>query len=395
HFKSLRKSLITLGAGMVIPILFFFLLFLRVADWRTSLEYVTFGWRPVFESAVRNNSFYVQYRGMDNPWPYLRGMGEQFFFAILGIAVYALVFRVLRAWKCELGKCIVWSFLILPLCYWAFVFQWLNCGLALPLWCVGILIVLGRQIYRKTDIEKLTFPFLWCVFALLVMAKLGVLGRIWNSGFALAMPAFVITVYFLLWFLPQGLARRYQVPPGYHRATVAVVLLIGFILLLDSSRMFYRGKADVLGDGGNRIVVATGQETEDLKATLNWVNKNVPTNGTIAVLPYGVSLNFLCHRVNPTPCLIWDPNVMTVFGQARMTECFKATPPDYVLIVELDESGLGHRYLGQPGFGRELMQWIKENYETMQVIGHEPMKNAGFGVKILKRLAPSTNTANN
>ena len=31
------------------------------------------------------------------------------------------------------------------------------------------------------------------------------------------------------------------------------------------------------------------------------------------------------------------------------------------------------------------MKWIRDNYQTVQLIGDEPLKNGKFGVEILKR----------
>jgi hypothetical protein len=33
------------------------------------------------------------------------------------------------------------------------------------------------------------------------------------------------------------------------------------------------------------------------------------------------------------------------------------------------------------------MQWIDKNYQPVYLIGHEPLQNGLFGIKILKRLS--------
>src|ERR1051325_6423920 len=51
------------------------------------------------------------------------------------------------------------------------------------------------------------FPFLFNVFALFLLAKLGFYSRIWHYGFVLAMPAFCAAIYLLHWILPALLER--------------------------------------------------------------------------------------------------------------------------------------------------------------------------------------------
>jgi hypothetical protein len=108
------------------------------------------------------------------------------------------------------------------------------------------------------------------------------------------------------------------------------------------------------------------------------------------VLPAGVTLNYLTRRVNPTPCLFWEPVAMAVFGQTTMTARFEATPPDYVILLEQEHSAFGVHYLGStPGYGVELMQWIKKNYQPVVVVGNEPLRDGRFGLELFKHLSPA------
>ena len=50
---------------------------------------------------------------------------------------------------------------------------------------------------------------------------------------------------------------------------------------------------------------------------------NVPPDATLAVLPEGAMINYLSRHVNPTPCLVWVPPVMAVFGQTNMAAAFE------------------------------------------------------------------------
>jgi hypothetical protein len=74
-----------------------------------------------------------------------------------------------------------------------------------------------------------------------------------------------------------------------------------------------------------------------------------------------------------------------------MTAAFEKSPPDYVLIVERKAPVDSYDYLGSPGYGRDVMQWIKQNYQVQVLFGHEPLKNGQFGVEILKRSSEPSN----
>jgi hypothetical protein len=383
------------GLTMIAPPLFFFLFFLRVEDWLTSLRSVVFGWLPLFVPEVRNNPFYVRFRGMDQPLMHLGVMATHFLSAALVIVLYAILFRGLGRWRAgrDHWRWAVWLVLVLPLLQWALIFRWIHCGSSLPLWCLAALVLLGWQLKVSPGSKQFAFLFLWTIFALLIMSKLGVDARIWHCGFALAMPAFVITLYLLLWLLPSLLEAQYQVPGKYLRAMFTLILLAAFYLLFHYSESWYQYKHQPIGHGGDKILVfgPSVDYGDRVKLALDWVEKNVPANGTLAVLPSGVTLNYLSRRINPTPCLFWDPNSMAIWGQAAMTSRFESTPPDYVLLVEQDQSEFGVGYFGSyPGYGVELMQWINQNYKVAVLFGDVPLRNGGFGIEILQRLAPET-----
>ena len=99
-----------------------------------------------------------------------------------------------------------------------------------------------------------------------------------------------------------------------------------------------------------------------MQLALEWIEKNVPPDGTLAVLPEGTTINYLSRRVNPTPCLDWTPTVLTAFGQAGMTAAFEKNPPDYIFLVERDTSEFGIGYFGAfAGLRRRIdaMDWEK------------------------------------
>jgi hypothetical protein len=398
RFNFAAKSLAAfLSAGMI-PSLGFFLYFLSVENWRESVCSVIFGWLPLFQTAIAKNPYYQWCMGFDQPFLHLRAMAGHFLFVAIAVAFYAMAFRLAWDLKSRRAKYAVFSLLISPLLILAFRFNWINCGASLPLLGFSTCVLL-RENYRKLSPQPAAaFPLLWSVFGLVLLLKLGLFPRIWHYGFALAMPAFVSAVYLLLWLLPQLLETKFQVPARLFRVTVWLVLVIGFGRLFLQSEKFYTAKKFAVGPTSDHIMTFGPQgnsvEARTTKSALAWIETNVPPDATIAALPEGVVMNYLSRRINPTPCLDWNPTMFTVFGQEKMTAAFEKNPPDYILIVEWNTYEFGIGYFGHyPGYGVELMQWIDKNYQPVELFGGEPLQNGLFGIKILKRL-PVTSAQN-
>jgi hypothetical protein len=245
-------------------------------------------------------------------------------------------------------------------------------------------------IWNYKKFEQPVFPLLWSLFGLALLAKLGLFPRIWHYGFALAMPAFVSSVYLLLWLVPKLLETRLGISSPQFRIIFGAVLLIGFACLFNRSQSNYEEKTQAVGTGGDKIMTYNMNfvNTQAAYGALLWTEKYVPPDATMAALPQGILFNYLTRHVNPTPCLFWDPNSVAVCGQSNMTAAFEKNPPDYIYIVEWTASDFKTGYFGSsPDFGLNLMQWIRKNYKVQLLFGDEPLKDGKFGIKIMKRSA--------
>jgi hypothetical protein len=388
------RALTAFVCAAIIPSLGFLIYFAGMEDARESLRSVVFGWLPLLHGTVAKSPFYIWCTGLDHPLSHLMSIIIYFLAVVVVVAVYAFAFRWLKklSWlKLQYAPLII---LIAPLLIWAGRFDWINCGWPLPLLCLSACILILCN-YKKLE-QAPVFPLLWSVFALALLAKLGLLPRIWHYGFALAMPAFVSSIYLLFWLLPNLLEKRFSVPAVQLRMMVGLVLVIGLRNLFDFSQAFYDRKTLALGDGGDQIITYntydTGQgiKSQAEYAALLWTEKYVPPGATLAVLPQGILLNYLTRHVNPSGGLDWNPTMFTVFGQNHMTEVFEKNPPDYIYIVEWSASDFGVGYFGSsPDYGQALMQWIGKNYQQQLLIGNEPLTDGRFGIKILKRLPAS------
>ena len=391
RIDSAAKSLAAFLSAAIIPPLGFFIYFSSVEGWREGLRSVVFGWLPLFQTAIAKSPFYQWSLGFDRPFFHLREMTVHFLFVAIAVAFYAVAFRLAQKLKSAPAKWLLIFLLVAPLLFLAVRFDWESCGAALPPLCFSACVLLRENWKQMPAGREAAFPLLWSVFGLALLLKLGLFSRILHYGFALAMPAFVSAVYLLLWLLPRLLENRFRVPAGFFRATVWLVLLIGFASLFHQSEKFYAAKNLAVGRGNDRIMAfgppGNSVEARTTVAALSWIETNVPPSATVAALPQGVLVNYLSRRVNPTPDLDWNPTMLDVFGQEKMTAAFEKNPPDYVLLVEWTpyEFDIGE-FGSYPGYGAELMRWIGKNYQPTQLFGSEPLKNGLFGIKILKRI---------
>jgi len=393
------KSLVAFLLGGLVPLLAFFALFLRAEDWRASARSVISAWTPLWHTTITQDPFYQWCLGLDMPFLHLKKMWVHFVFIVVVTAIYALAFRrgAESRFKWMKPAWMIWPLLISPLLVLAIVLKWDDCGRSLPLLglsACGLLALICRNAAtRPTAI----FPLLWNVFGLGLLAKLGFSTRISHYGFALAMPAFAGAVYLFIWLLPRLLEQKYQVRFQVFRATACLVLLAGFVHLFLRSESYYLEKNIPVGRGGDKIMTyepSVNPFQGRAEIALSWIQTNVPPEATLAVLPEGVMINYLSRHVNPTPCLVWVPPVMAVFGQTNMAAAFEKNSPDYVVIIARNTTEFGVGYFGYyRGYGTELMQWIDDHYDRVyptDPAGKPPFGNRPFfGLQIMKRRPPA------
>jgi hypothetical protein len=63
----------------------------------------------------------------------------------------------------------------------------------------------------------------------------------------------------------------------------------------------------------------------------------------------------------------------------------RAHAPDFIVLVHRDADAFGYGYFGDPGYGHEIMRWIRDTYARRYRIGAEPLTDQQFGILILER----------
>ncbi len=357
------RSLAAFILAALAPLLSFLLYFHQFESWRQSFRSVAFAWWPLLATSVQHGVFYQWCMGLDRPILHLGLMFLHFFVVLLLLGICAFLFRQ------RMNPSRLWPLVCAaPVLALASRFDWTDCGRSLPLLNLLLCAWLLTQYLRSPSEKVLAFPLLWSIFALTLLAKLGLFCRIWHYGFALAMPAFVSAVYLLHWQVPSWL-EGYGVRRRLYRGTIGAVLLLGFALLFAQSLLSYRHKTFPVGRGRDLILTrqpASNPAGAAIQSTLGWLTANSAPGATLAVLPEGIMLNYLSRHSNPTHYFTWMLPELEVFGAANMFAAFKQSSPDFVLILPRDVAEYGMKPFGhEERFGQALMEWVRRNYEPV------------------------------
>jgi hypothetical protein len=391
HFLAQRKgkvlswSLAVMAGAGLIPAVVFFLYFLCVEDFSRSAQSVFAAWIPLLTTSAAHNQFYRWCMGLDMPWVHLQQTGLQFLALTAIVAACAVLCWRKIPFLPAVLLLIAGAYELIKVS-WAF--NWFNCGHCLPLVCLTLLALLVWRGAKSGWEPPVVFAFLWTVWSLALLAKLGFFCRIWHYGFALAMPAFVSGVYLLIWALPRQL-ENCGVRPALFRGLLWLMLLPGLTRLTQASLQLYSDKTLPVASGADAMVAFNPhfRPVDEIVANaLSWVETNVPPSATLAVLPQGAILNYLSRHPNPCGYVAWNPPEVAAFGQQKMTDAFIAHSPDYVIELFVNYGEYGETYFGQQQrFGLEAQQWIDAHYQLVSLLGHDWVKDGQFGIKILKK----------
>jgi len=444
---ELAKSLLLAAVCGLIPLALFFAVFQSEMGSADSLRAICGAWLPLLHSTGLQLPIYQQNMGLDTPWFHIGRALIEFggLAVIVGICAWRLmrkdvtndewqVTRKAGASNPVTRHPLPVTFRVERVILFAAAggasinYGWQGSGHCLPLLLVVAAILWWREWSLETKMEdgrwkmakasapssiinspssSLFFPALWLAFSFAMLAKLGFNPHISHYGVFLAMPAFLSAIYMLLHLLPRFLekvasdewrvmgketARAPDLSPATchlspFRLAISIFLLAGLARLTIQSALFYHDKDFTLGSGGDRIVTydpkvdPTGAA---MASAASWIETHTTPSSTLAVLPEGVILNYLTRRDNSTPYAVFAFEVWA-FGEQNMLAAYQKNPPDYIVLVQRDSSEYGVPYFGlQKGYGFNVMQWVRQNYKPVYLVGSEPLQNGAFGVKILE-----------
>ena len=377
--RAVRLVVLFMGGSVTAPAIAFVLLAfaLPVGD---ALRAVGGAWPAVVAGDVAWLVFYASGTGFDQP---LAQLGR----ILLWTAGYALVLAPAAAvaWLVKVPAhrpAAIAVFLTtaggLFLCRGEI--DWAHAALPLPVFLLVAGALHAASLRRSKSAQADTTRLLalaLAAFAFLLLLKMPLNARVYHYGFSLAAPATLVVIVGALCWLPRWLERHGKCGLIL-RAGVAALLSVGVAEHLGIVASYLEHKQVVVGEGADAF--RADARGDFVNAALAIVIESVGEGDSLAVLPEGVTINYLARRRTPTRYLNFMPPELSLFGEAQIVASFKASPPDLVLLVHKDTSEYGVRFFGHD-YGNELASWVREHYVDQQLLGQRPLEPATrFGI---------------
>ena len=377
----LRPLAFVVAAGAV-PLLLSVLALSTAMPISQAIRATAGGWPYVTNAELQSLAYYRKNMGTDRP---VENLGVVLSWLGSGVVLFGVAALLDRLAGKRLAR-FPWTFSIVVGLVLAMIAAFaridvLMCAKPLPLVVLG---VLGFTIPSalRTEVRGLV-SVCFCSFALALLAKMLLATMIGHYGFALAMPAGLLASVTMLHWLPASLVRLGGSGVIVRGAGLGLLVLLAFeILLVTESALWTR--AVPVGSGANTIMADPGRG-KAMQQFLAEMERKLPHEATLAVLPEGVSVNWFLRARNPTGYVNFMPPEVILFGEEAMVAAFHAKPPDYVLLVHKHTGEYGLRYFGTD-YGTKLMAHVRKSYQRVWLLGFEPFVEWDhFGMELLSR----------
>lgn len=265
---------------------------------------------------------------------------------------------------------------------------WMELVRPLPLFVLGYGFYQVWNLKRATLSQKVQplFLLVFCVFAFALMLKILFNVHVFHYGFALALPAFLLFIRFVVHDGPRRVQSGDEIFPFARLASAALVLV--FVMAHGHiSYKLYQLKNYKVGTGPDAMLEYypfLTQRGPVVNAALEYIDQEMDPNVAFPVLPGGSMLNYLSRHPNPFPFIFFTPPEVHFYGEDAYLRQLKMRPPPYIVFVEMDHAKLGARYFGRD-FAQTLHAWIMDHYNEAALFGERPFTGNGYGILFLKR----------
>jgi 4-amino-4-deoxy-L-arabinose transferase-like glycosyltransferase len=322
-------------------------------------------WGLPVADVVRQSPFYLANLGLDAPTMRLAAVALATAFLLLEGAAVAIIARWLHgaARTTVAAAYAIWLGLhwlpfalgvVSPMSAWL-----LAPAVLLPVSVAVAGVSFGLRLRGGREREAGAFLCWLSVFAVMMLLKTGLSPRVHHYGFAVSLPAAIVFVVLALDALPRRLA---PFVPGRTFARLAFATLVlafcGFSLQL--SHHAYAKLDKTVGQGGDAFRVRRDDQSHGRVLAL--LTTSLRSTDSLLVLPEGVFYNYLLRVESPTPHISFMPLELELTGESRIVADLVARPPDRVLWVARDVQEYGYRAFGEPGYGNQIIGWLRSDY---------------------------------
>lgn len=384
------KILIPFAGGMALPPLAFITIqsfMMPVAD---SVRSIFRPYTFLLNSDLRALPLYKWIMGINDPWA---NLAITFTYFLIFTLVLFLIYLVSRALSQNIKKYFFgFSAITCPLIAYAILsapnVPWLSFGRPLPL----LMIVMGTALFiqiskQRSNLSPQTLgQFVLIVFSLVLLLKIILNTHVYHYGFALALPATLVLVAFMIYELPLRLQPILESYRFYRSVMITLVLVfVGYHAWFTS--LIYELKNYPVSEGRDLVIDYDhnfNNRGEVMNLALNYININIPEETGFVTFPDGVMLNYLARRRTPIADITLNPGVWILVGDEAVIQRLESSSPDYIIYMDRE-----FPYFGLNKFGKDFAQkidgWIKPRYTVQAQFGATPFSGKGFGIQILRK----------
>ncbi|HEY5999182.1 MAG TPA: glycosyltransferase family 39 protein [bacterium] len=346
--------------------------------------------------AIVRHPFYLNHAGLDEP---LANTGillaAAAIYGVILLGVLVLGRFVARRGGLARNRLLVAGCTVV-LCVTAYLLRdrtelWSRVGRPIPLFVAAhSLWLLRRRGEAAADDggPRSLLPLALSTFGLFLLLKIILRVQFRFYGFALALPATLVTVAGAVHHWPRYVQRRGG-SAGTARVVMTALVLVSLVVHAGMSWDFYRRMTYPVGTGADRFYTY-GPEVSEIgpvmSEALRAIEDTMPRAAGFVVLPEGVMLNYLSRRRNPARWFEFTPQYLASVGEERMRDDLEAARPDYVVLAERPTPEHGFLYFGND-YGLKLRDWITQHYTPVFLAGSKVFSNQGFGIAIGARNA--------
>ena len=384
-----RKYLLNLILFFFLPIILFFSYFSLHMPLIDAFNSIIASYRNIFIDTLANNIYYQHISGFDNPSQSISLMikytfGYLIFFIFIGLISY--LFTRLSQKKLAYGIIVIISALIILFIFFGlFPINWIAIARPYPVFILLLLSFLINNLIKNREDKILVaqyLPFVLLVlFSLLLLLKMILNVRLYHYGFALAMPASLVMIILLLYYLPALISRwgNKTVFMGFTGLFIFLALLFYF----NKTMHFYYAKNYPISEGRDRFLTFSNPGLI-VNEALGQISKLMSANDTLVVMPDGVMLNYLSRKRNPSRYFEFTPNFVEATGEEKIINEFSLNPPSFIILSKKDTSEHGAKYFGA-NYAHNIYSWIINNYDKVSTLGDPTLTGEDYGIIIYKK----------